>query len=329
MIPTLKAYYSGWRKRIRQSDGGAVRLGLRRIYILPSRQGLLLSGFLVLMLIGSINYNLSMGYALTFILASMGLVSMVHAFRNMAGLTVRAGRADSVFAGDLAIFNLYLENESVQDRYSLAVAGGKQTHSTSPGQAPEYYDVPARSLTAARLRLSAHRRGRLQAGRFHVFTRFPLGLFHAWSNLDLDMQCLVYPKPDAAAIPLPAAEPSSGEGAASGHGSDDFAGLRPYHAGDSLRHIAWKAAARGEDLLTKQFTGRAESQLWLDWDALAGLDAEVRLSRLTRWVLDAEAAALNYGLRLPDVTLDPGHGDAHRERCLEALALFGLEPVAG
>lgn len=321
MIPALKAYYSGWRKRTlrylrRQSDGGTVRLGLRRIYILPSRQGLLLAGFLVLMLVGSLNYNLSMGYALTFILASMGLVSMVHAFRNMAGLTVRAGRADSVFAGDLAIFNLYLENESTQNRYSLAVA--------SSGQAPEYYDVPARALTAARLRMPAHRRGRLQAGRFRVFTRFPLGLFHAWSNLELDMQCLVYPKPDAAAVPLPAAEPSSGEGAASGHGRDDFAGLRPYHAGDSLRHVAWKAAARGEDLLTKQFTGRAESQLWLDWDALAGLDTEARLSRLTRWVLDAEAAALNYGLRLPDITLDPGHGDAHCGRCLEALALFGL-----
>lgn len=316
MIIAIKNYFAGWRKRTRQSDGGAARLGLRRIYILPSRQGLLLAGFLVLMLIGSINYNLSMGYALTFILASMGLVSMVHAFRNLARLTVRAGRADAVFAGDLAVFNLYLENESAQDRYSIAVARGKEV--------PEYHDAPARSLSAARLRMPAHRRGRLKAGRFQVFTRFPLGLFHAWSNLELDMQCLVYPKPDAAAIPLPAAQASSGEGAASGHGSDDFAGLRPYHAGDSLRHIAWKAVAREQGLLTKQFTGRAESQLWLDWDALAGLDTEARLSRLTRWVLDAEAAALNYGLRLPHLTLDPGHGDAHRERCLEALALFGL-----
>lgn len=317
MIAVLKAHFSGWRNRPPGANPGAVQLGLRRIYVLPSRHGLLLGAFLVLMLIASINYNLSMGYALAFLLASMAVVSMVHSFRNMAGLTVRAGRVDSVFAGDTAVFSVNLENESGLHRYSIAVGRAKE--------APEYCDVPARNRASARVRVPARRRGRLKAGRFEIFTRFPLGLFHAWSNLELDMRCIVYPRPEPEPPPLPQAQSATGEGVESGYGSDDFAGLRPYHAGDSLRHIAWKAVAREQDLLTKQFTGRAESDLWLDWNAAAGLDPESRLSRLTRWVLDAEAAGLSYGLRLPGTLLDPGRGDHHRQRCLEALAMFGLE----
>ena len=317
MIAVLKTCFSGWRNLPRGVAPGAVRLGLRRVYVLPSRHGLLLGAFLVLMLIASINYNLSMGYALTFLLASMAVVSMVHSFRNMAGLTVHVGRVDAVFAGDTAVFSVGLENESGLRRYSVAVVRAKE--------APEYYDVPARNRALARIRMPTRQRGRLKAGRFEIFTRFPLGLFHAWSNLELDMRCIVYPRPEPAPPPLPAAQSATGEGLESGYGSDDFAGLRPYHAGDSLRHIAWKAVAREQGLLTKQFTGRAESDLWLDWNAAAGLDPESRLSRRTRWLLDAEAAGLSYGLRLPGITLDPGRGDHHRRQCLEALAMFGLE----
>ncbi|MBI2311112.1 MAG: DUF58 domain-containing protein [Betaproteobacteria bacterium] len=318
MIGALRNYFAGWQPRARTSDGSAARLGLRRVYILPSRHGILLCGFFVLMLLGSINYNLSLGYALTFLLASMAVVSMVHAFRNLAGLTVRAGRAEAVFAGDTATFNVFLENETDQPKQSIAIS--------REAEPVEYYDAPARAATPARLRIPARRRGHLKAGRFRVFTRFPLGLFYAWSNMDLDMYCVVYPKPEAARLPLPAAEPSPGEGIESGYGSDDFAGLRPYHAGDSLRHIAWKAVAREQDLLTKQFTGRAEAELWLDWDLLPGVDQETRLSRLARWVLDAEARGLNYGLRVPKTRVEPGRGDTHRRRCLESLALFGTEP---
>src|SRR5207244_6344179 len=64
---------------------------------------------------------------------------------------------------------------------------------------------------------------------------------------------------------------------------------RPYQASDSPRHMAWKASARSELLLTKLFAGRAASELWFDWDGLpAGMHTEARLSRLARWVMLAE-----------------------------------------
>jgi uncharacterized protein (DUF58 family) len=151
-------------------------------------------------------------------------------------------------------------------------------------------------------------------------------LYYAWSYLDFGAHCLVYPRPAPAGTPLPSAAAGAGSGTLQGRGREDFSGLRQYAPGDSPRHIAWKAVARGEELLTKQFSGRADTELWLDWRHLsAGLDTEQKLSRLARWVLDAHTAGLSYGLRIPGRTVDPAQGEAQRERCLEALALYGID----
>ncbi len=107
-------------------------------------------------------------------------------------------------------------------------------------------------------------------------------------------------------------------------GQDDFAGLRPFARGDSPRHIAWKAAARDDELKVKEFHGEAARALWLNWDNLPpGLDGEARLSRLCAWVLQAYAAGFAFGLALPGHELPPAEGEAQRNACLTALALFG------
>jgi uncharacterized protein (DUF58 family) len=175
----------------------------------------------------------------------------------------------------------------------------------------------------AQVRLPAQHRGRLPLGRLRVLTTFPLGLFRAWSNVELGLQCLVYPRPESGRVPLPAPRAGAAEGLETGQGQDDFAGLRKYQPGDSLRHVAWKAVARGRPLMTKQFSGLAAGELWLEWEELPpDLRTEARLSRLTRWIVDAARAGHAYGLRLPAVVIPPDTGPAHQEQCLTALALF-------
>jgi uncharacterized protein (DUF58 family) len=155
-------------------------------------------------------------------------------------------------------------------------------------------------------------------------TRFPLGLFRAWSYVAPDARCLVYPRPERSALPPASAESASGGLRSPVPGNDDYAGLRAYHLSDSPRHVAWKAVARSDDMLTKQFSGEAAAELWLDFASLpAGLGLERRLSRLAGWVLAADRSGRNYGLRLPGVELGPGRGDRQRAACLQALALYG------
>ena len=311
----LRAYLDRWLFQLGPPASGSIVLVQRRIFILPSRHGLLFVGALLLMLTGSINYNLSLGFVLTFLLAALGINAILHTFRNLARLTITAGRASPVFAGDIARFTLAIENPGKLERFSIGITREKAE--------AIYTDVPASASVAVQVPVATTGRGMLRPGRFTLFTHFPLGLCYAWAYAEFDVHCVVYPQPEAGIVPLPAADAHDGTGAAHGAGQDDFAGLRSYHPGDSPRHIAWKAVARGEALLTKQFSGRSATELWLDWqDTPDTLGLESRLSRLTRWVIDAHAASLSFGLRLPGMTLAPAPGDAQRERCLEALALF-------
>jgi uncharacterized protein (DUF58 family) len=330
VTPALRIRIADWLSRSHGTDVEPVELSQRRIYILPTPAGLLLALTLVLMLLGCINYNLSLGYILTFLLTGVGLVSMLHTFRNLARLRVRAGRAEPVFAGETARFPVLLENPSRLSRYAVAVELREPPVSageTESAPSTAWSDIPADSIGQTEIRIPTQRRGRLRLPRIQIETTFPLGLFRAWSSVALDSSCLVYPRPEVASVPLPPPQMGDDEGIRSGRGQDDFAGLRTYHRGDSLRHVAWKVAARGQPLLTKQFAGPATGALWLSWSELPReLGIEARVSRLTRWVLEATNAGLTFGLELPDQVLAPASGHAHQERCLAGLAL--LKPYA-
>jgi len=312
--------FLNWFFRRHKPEPGTIVLVQRRVYVMPTRQGMTFAFSLILMLIGSINYNLSLGYVLTFLLAGMGIVSILHTFRNLAHTTVRGGRVEPVFAGEKAQFRIILENLDRHDRHSLLLytRGGKADMASTLR-----IDLPAGRSVEATLPMAAEKRGWLQLERITIETRFPLGLTRAWSYVQPDMRTLVYPKPDDALLPPPQARPDSGDAFAVGSGTDDYYGMRAYQPSDSPRHVAWKATARSEEPLTKLFSGRAASELWFDYDELPpSMDREARLSRLARWVLLGERGGLKFGLRLPGVEVPLGEGEAQRVLCLKELALF-------
>lgn len=301
-----------------------IRLTQRRIFILPSTTGIAYATMLVVMLIGAINYSLSLGHALVFLLAGLGLVAMVHTFRNLAGLSITPGRAEPVFAGETAYFPLHLANPRLEPRRMLACRFADNVATT--------VNIPASALATVAIPFATTTRGRLEPGRITLETSYPLGLFRAWSYPHPALHCLVYPKPIRRPLPPPSAIADAGfSRGATGH--EDFAGLRLRQPADSPHHVAWKAVARNIEaypLLIKHFADGAGEELWLDWD-LAGdgdaQDAETRLSILAGWILAAEAAQLAYGVALPGRRISPARGDAHRKTCLEALTLHGHDPA--
>lgn len=290
----------------------------RRIFIMPTRSGLLYGVVLCVMLIGAINYNLSLGHALVFLLTGLGLVAMVHTFRNLIALRITPGRVEPVFAGEIARFHIIIESSHRQARRALELAfGGNETVIVDvlPG-VPGTIAVPC----------LAPNRGRLDPGRITLSTRYPLGLFHAWSYPHPFLSCLVYPRPIETPLPPPFIVSHSGQRRGDS-GQEDFTGLRLRQPSDPPRHIAWKAVARDIDnrpLLIKQFAGGAVEELWLDASLTrAGGGLETQLSLLAGWVIAAERTQTCYGLRLPGLEIAPNQGSAHRDACLEALALYG------
>lgn len=314
MLTALKTRFRIWLFRPK-IESGPVTLTQRRIFILPTRQGLMLGFVLVLMLLGDINYNLSLGYILTFLLAMMAVMSMLHAFRNLAHLEIRAGHADAVFSGGTARFVLHFHNHGKLPRYQLCLRDDRGGTIT--------FDVPAQQDNQVTFPVPTTRRGWLPLDKLTLYTEFPLGLFHAWSYLHFDTRCLVYPRPLPDAV-LPPGNAPDGAGRRNIAGDDDFSGLRNYAAGDALPRIAWKAFAREQGLQVKQFSTQVGEELWLDMADATDRDDEGKLARMTRWVLDSEVQGLRYGLRLPDGELPPGNGMTHRDECLRRIALFNL-----
>lgn len=296
-------------------EEGPVVLDRSRVFVLPTGHGALYGAALWLMLLGSVNYQASLGQGFTFLLASVAVVSILHTYHNLARLGLRAGRPEPVFAGEPVRFPIQVENGSGRHRHSVSL------RPLGPVGSAEVVDLPVGSSTVWLTRSSSVR-GRLALGRFAVETRFPLGLFRAWSPLELVAEGLVYPAP-APRRAWPGVPEAEGDSPGLRAGQGDFAGVRAYRPGDPPRRVHWKASARGQTLLVKEFGGGGRAEVRFDWDQLPDLGTEERLSQLCRWVLDAHEAGGAWGLRLPGVDLPLGRGAEHLHRCLGALARYG------
>ncbi len=299
-----------WRRAERQP---IVVLGRHKLYILPTRIGLLFAIAAVTLLLASVNYQIGLGYALTFLLVSSGIVSMLYTHRNLSGVRAFAAPPVAVFAGEQARFDICFANDTRLARYALDIEYG--AHKKRINLAP-------RESTKVAIHTLADKRGYLDCPSFVVASSFPLSLLRSWSRtILLEQQCVVYPRPAERRAILPLQRVGN-SGLGLGPGSDDFIGLRPFQPGDSPQRISWKALARGLGPQIKQFGGESGQRLWIDWQAFAPAATEERLSLMCRAVLDAEAAGFEYGMRLPRLAIAPASGSEHLHQCLAALALF-------
>ena len=299
----------------------SIVLGQSNIFIFPPQQGLAFVLLIVLLVLGGINYQNSLVFGLAFLLASLFAVTIGHTFRNLANLEIEAAGVEPVFAGEHALFTLRIARRGRRRHHAVRIGW--------PGEPAQTFDLDEETELRVRIPVPAEHRGWLDPGRFRIETFWPLGLLRAWTWIDVAQRALVYPAPLAGGPPAQA-NLATGEGEVVVRGgSDDFLALREYRPGDPLKHVAWKSFAREGELLVKDFGAFADRRLWLDWEALPGLDPELRLSRLTAWALDLEAGGDEYGLRLPGVELEPGRGPEHLGRVLRRLALFGMPDEDG
>ncbi|MEP7311173.1 MAG: DUF58 domain-containing protein [Pseudomonadota bacterium] len=313
-----------WALRRQGQDVPPLRLSARRIYILPNRGGIGFGLLLLTMLVAGLNYTNSLALFLTFLLAGFGLVAMVQCHRSLLGLQLASVTAMPAFAGSDLQVDLGLRDIAASRGDDLRLTIEAVDRPAASASSLQAADAATATLSASG---PAGSRGIWRLKRARLSTTAPFGLFRAWVWIHLDATTLVYPQPAGHLAPpaTPGDEAGAREQAA---GLDEWAGLRPFREGDSPRQVAWKAYARGAPLLVKEYHGNASRLRVFDFALLQGLDVEQRLSQLTRWILDATARGEAYSLVLPGVQVGPGQGLAHRERCLAALAVHGLDVAA-
>jgi len=293
----------------------SITLNHRRIFILPTTRGLGFVVLIALLLLIAFVYNNNLAYLLAFLLASIFFITILHTFKSLSGLVLTQGQCQAVFAGEAAGFEITVENSGKSERFNLQASLDKLFNFTLAAQ--EKKRITLYSVT--------DRRGWHDISTVTLSSTYPLGFFRAWSPLHFAAKILVYPKPVSVERPFPEADGMQAQtlqNTTAKKGSDDFYGLKEYQAGDSIKHIHWKAYAKGQGLLSKQYAGGNLSELWLNYDQTPGHNVEERLSQLCRWLIDAEKMGLSFGFTIPGLKLKPNHGRKHYEKCLEALALF-------
>jgi uncharacterized protein (DUF58 family) len=298
--------------RPKRPEALPVRIGRRRIYVLPTGFGLFLGVMLVTMLVGGLNYNNNPALLLVFLIAGVANNSLVHAHLILSGIRLRSLHADPVFAGELLRLKLRFEADGSRERPGLELLyeGARADFDIAPGEEPEVHlDIP----TA--------RRGWLEFGRMRLSTLRPFGLARAWSWLRPDTRLLVYPTPEVNAPPLPASLGDGDSPRSRAHGEQPHH-LRDYRAGDMPRQIAWKASARADKMLVREYESAVARDVVLDWNVLSDLPHEARIRRLARWVLEAERSGSQYALQLPQIRIPACRGADQRHACLRALALM-------
>jgi uncharacterized protein (DUF58 family) len=296
-------------------DALPATISRRRIYILPTRFGLMLSALIVAMLIAGLNYNSNLALAFAFLMVGIAIVAMHRCNRNLAGITLDARADADTFAGQRAHLEFFVDNASRTARYDIQVLCGTQ--------AQVFFTLAAGLSRRVAVPVQAPARGVLRFDQIELRTNHPFGWFRAWTYLQIPLLVYIAPAPGGErALPSDRAAYQGEPQRFEAQGEEDFAGLIPYRPGDPLKHMAWKTLARRGEPMVRSYVDPRAANEWLEWSALTGLNPEERLSQLCRWVLESGTAQRRYGLRLPGTTIDPDTGEAHGRACLRALALF-------
>ena len=318
----LRQRFRSWfENRLPLSDH--ITLTQRTVYILPTRPGLMLGVTLMILLVASINYQLNLGYLLTFLLAGSALIGMHVCHGTLRGLAMHLQAPSAHYAGATAPVDIRLTNTRRATRHGIGL-------SVLDSRASKHWvwtDVPGQGNSTVQVAFKPTGRGLHRLPTLTAETRFPLGTFRVWTVWRPAAQVLVYPAPESHAPPLPPGEPRSGDAANASRARDtgDFDGVRGYKRGDPLRQVVWKKAAKadesGNGLVVRDSAQSNALELWLDFMQAGTGDKEHKLSRLCAWVLAADKQAVVYGLRLPTLSIAPASGEVHKRQCLEALAL--------
>lgn len=286
-------------------------LSWRRVYILPSNAGLFLSVIWGVMLMAGLNFNNNMALILVFFVFGIAHIVLYQTFLNLKGMVISAIDSASVFVGKPV--KVYLSISSEINRYDICYSDLSETL--------EKIDVPVgKTQLLANLGL-AKERGWFDIDHLKLYTRYPLGLFTSWVILRPKSRILVYPQPEEPCTDYPGHIGSSGY-LKSYEKDIEVSYLREYQPGDPLRNIAWKKTAQTDNLTVKEHANYQGHELIFDYQDIVLESVELKLSRLTAWILKATDESVSYQLILPGFDSGQGSGQEHMHSCLKVLALF-------
>jgi uncharacterized protein (DUF58 family) len=172
------------------------------------------------------------------------------------------------------------------------------------------------------------RRGVLAVESARASTAFPFGFFEKEKRVFLDAPIDVVVLPARVDVSGEARDVLAriGEAPARRVGpGDELFSLRPFHAGDDPRRIAWRRAARTNRFIVRETEAARSNDILLDivtGDAAAPADVDHALDVAASLAEDLLRAGQAVGVRGPGVALEPASGPRQRSAILARLAVL-------
>jgi len=310
-----KLFWRWVNRRIPRAD--EYRLGRRNIFVLPTREGLMFAGLLILCLLTGINYQNSLIYLFTFFLGTAFYATIFQTYRNLDDLHIAVISVGQGVAGEVIPLHLRLSAADGVARPSLVFSAPDQSEirvSVDEGGS-EHVTAPVLSM----------RRGYVTVPPVRIETDFPFGLIRAWTWIRPERQGVATPRP----IMPPSGAQAEDENITESpnvpvhDGGQADLRLRPYRVGDPLRRVSWKRYARTGHMTVADWDSPPADPSWIDWEQYPGVDRELRLSYLAWQVEDAYSNDRPFGMKLPGHVFPPELTESHYRNCLEALGTFG------
>lgn len=143
---------------------------------------------------------------------------------------------------------------------------------------PGHVDIPAHGSVQIRYEITPTRRGKRALGAVTVRYALPLGLLERQERVELPAKVDVYPDVHGARA-LELLRRQGREDARLGSlrvrgGDTEFERLRPYQRGDETKHVDWRASARRDELVVRQYQVETNQNVVFALDVGRGMRGE-------------------------------------------------------
>lgn len=295
-----------------------MKLKSKKIYILPTRQGLIILSCLFISFIISISFGnpLAISCSFFFITTTLGTAFFTH--KALLGVEIKfSKKSNFCFAEEMASIPFTFNSKQSLELLQLYF-DKKEMNVLWPSQSDHTKAVVAIPTTA---------RGIIEFNQVTLKTDYPLGLFRSWIILPIDIEIVVAPKPFGN-LPLPYQNANRKDQIGSGINSftheEYYHGHRNYLEGDSWRRIDWIRQNRENKLQTKIFaTQNAQRvKLTLSWLKEKNIEQELALGQLSQWVKYCTKKEIPYMLELEQENYCIGCREKGWSESLRLLATY-------
>jgi uncharacterized protein (DUF58 family) len=288
-----------------------LRIGLRRVFILPSALGWLWAAVGGLLYVLGVNTSSNVPLILGFLMLALQLLAIFLTAQTLHGLQLHWPTQIEGWAA-----------EQLPLPVQLTVPKGSRYLGLQLGPRGQRWEgiCPA-GVQQIPVPWQGDSRGLHKLPRLRIDSQAPLGLWVCWVRIQLNSEALLYPAPIPAAInELPWLQASAKQQAKPNIEPHDFHSLQPHRPEEGPQRLAWKQLARGHGEFSKRFEAPTAQAVLLSLQP--GIEKEKGLSAIAARIKQLAANGETYGLQLLQLNINPGNGTNHRRECLRSLALL-------